>query len=444
MSQAKISLQQKLIKTSLWSSILAGAIALCLLFALSAYQTMDTQDAIMDEIADFLVAQTQPTQSSQTIGELSKEFDISYVVQHQQRILAQSKLEDQHDVSAFVSERIADDYGFYWQDRQLWRSYKRIDSESKREVLMLQPMQERVELLLQSVLGYAAVLLLLWGLQWVLLKVLMKRDFAVIRQFSEQISLKNPKELSPIDASQPAIIELEPIRLQLNSLMQRLGRALEAEHRFTADASHELRSPLSAIQMRLQVLRRKYQDHPQLATEMLAIQQDVSRGTQVLENLLLLARLDPSKEEDLPKTQVDVQAITERLLSDYQESLQQHHLILHSNLEPVTIEANAELLQICLRNLIDNAVNYTPDQGTIQIRLQQQGRQLYWQIDNSGEGLDETVIQHFGERFYRVLGSQVQGSGLGLSICKKIVELHQGQIKFSASELGGLKVLLSI
>ena len=164
MSQAKISLQQKLIKTSLWSSILAGAIALCLLFALSAYQTMDTQDAIMDEIADFLVAQTQPTQSSQTIGELSKEFDISYVVQHQQRILAQSKLEDQHDVSAFVSERIADDYGFYWQDRQLWRSYKRIDSESKREVLMLQPMQERVELLLQSVLGYAAVLLLLWGL----------------------------------------------------------------------------------------------------------------------------------------------------------------------------------------------------------------------------------------------------------------------------------------
>lgn len=444
MSQAKISLQQKLIKTSLWSSILAGAIALCLLFALSAYQTMDTQDAIMDEIADFLVAQTQPTQSSQTIGELSKEFDISYVVQHQQRILAQSKLEDQHDVSAFVSERIADDYGFYWQDRQLWRSYKRIDSESKREVLMLQPMQERVELLLQSVLGYAAVLLLLWGLQWVLLKVLMKRDFAVIRQFSEQISLKNPKELSPIDASQPAVIELEPIRLQLNSLMQRLGRALEAEHRFTADASHELRSPLSAIQMRLQVLRRKYQDHPQLATEMLAIQQDVSRGTQVLENLLLLARLDPSKEEDLPKTQVDVQAITERLLSDYQESLQQHHLILHSNLEPVTIEANAELLQICLRNLIDNAVHYTPAQGTIQIRLQQQGRQLYWQIDNSGEGLDETVIQHFGERFYRVLGSQVQGSGLGLSICKKIVELHQGQIKFSASELGGLKVLLSI
>ncbi len=68
--------------------------------------------------------------------------------------------------------------------------------------------------------------------------------------------------------------------------MQRLGRALEAEHRFTADASHELRSPLSAIQMRLQVLRRKYQDHPQLATEMLAIQQDVSRGTQVLINLL--------------------------------------------------------------------------------------------------------------------------------------------------------------
>ena len=442
MNQSVISLQQKLLKTSLWSSVLAGAIALCLLFALSAYQTMDTQDAIMDEIADLLMAQQQPSQSSQTIAELSKEFDISYVVKHKHRILTRSELEDQHDQTSFDSNRMAKGYGFYWQDMQLWRSYKQIGSDSQREVLMLQPMQERVELLLQSVLGYAAVLILLWGLQWVLLKVLMKRDFAVIHQFSEQISFKNSKELSPIDASQPAIMELEPIRLQLNSLMQRLERALEAEHRFTADASHELRSPLSAIQMRLQVLGRKYQDHPQLAKEMLAIQQDVSRGTQVLENLLLLARLDPSNVEDLPKTKVDVQALTERVLMDYQQALKQRQLMLKTKLEPVVIEANEELLQICLRNLIDNAVKYTPVLGAIHIQLSQQRGHFYWQIDNSGEGIDDKVIRHFGERFYRVLGSQVQGNGLGLSICKKIVELHQGQIKFSVSDLGGLKVLI--
>ena len=442
MNQSVISLQQKLLKTSVWSSVLAGAIALCLLFALSAYQTMDTQDAIMDEIADLLVAEAQPTQSSQTIAELSKEFDISYVVLHKQSILAQSELEDQHDQTSFDSNRIAEGYGFYWQDMQLWRSYKLTESDATREVLMLQPMQERVELLLQSVLGYAAVLMLLWCLQWGLLKIWMKRDFAVIHQFSEQISFKNPKELSPIHATQPAIMELEPIRLQLNSLMQRLERALEAEHRFTADASHELRSPLSAIQMRLQVLSRKYQDHPQLATEMLAIQQDVRRGTQVLENLLLLARLDPAKIEDLPKTEVDLHALTERVLLDYQQALQQRQLMLTTQLEPVVIEANEELLQICLRNLIDNAVNYTPALGVIHIQLSQQGAHYEWQIDNAGEALDDNVIQHFGERFYRVLGSQVQGNGLGLSICKKIVELHQAQIQFSASDLGGLKVLI--
>ncbi len=125
---------------------MAGAIALCLLFALSAYQTMDTQDAIMDEIADFLVAPTQPTQSSQTIGELSKEFDISYVVQHQQRILAQGSLGLKISIECetlLYRERIADDYGFYLgKIRQLWRSYKRIDSESQRERLTLQPMQD--------------------------------------------------------------------------------------------------------------------------------------------------------------------------------------------------------------------------------------------------------------------------------------------------------------
>ena len=94
---------------------------------------------------------------------------------------------------------------------------------------------------------------------------------------------------------------MQPIIRQLNAMLSRLEKSLAAEQRFTADASHELRSPLSAIQMRLQVLKRKYQEDAQLRQALQMIQNDVNRGTQILENLLLLARLDPEHAEQLPK-----------------------------------------------------------------------------------------------------------------------------------------------
>lgn len=98
---------------------------------------------------------------------------------------------------------------------------------------------------------------------------------------------------------------------QLNHLLERLDQSLQAEQRFTADASHELRSPLSAIQLRLQLLQRKY---PERAHDFVQMQQDVSRGIQTLENLLLLARLDPEKPENLPKSSFDIQETMDEII----------------------------------------------------------------------------------------------------------------------------------
>ena len=98
----------------------------------------------------------------------------------------------------------------------------------------------------------------------------------------------------------------------------------------------------------------------------------------------------------------------------------------------------------CFRNLMDNAIRYTPSHGKIEITVQEQHDHVIVVIENTGTGLTQELIQHFGERFYRVLGTQTQGSGLGLSICKKIVALHHGEIQFSPSTLGGLKVRLCL
>jgi Osmosensitive K+ channel histidine kinase len=104
---------------------------------------------------------------------------------------------------------------------------------------------------------------------------------------------------------------------------------------------------------------------------------------------------------------------------------------------------NPELMFSCLRNLVDNAIRYSPEQGQVKIDLTVTAQQAVWTIENQGAGLTAAELQRIGERFYRVLGTKTQGSGLGISIAQKIVQLHQGQLSVDASELGGLKVQLT-
>ncbi|RKG31054.1 sensor histidine kinase [Acinetobacter tianfuensis] len=444
MSQT-ISLQRKLIKTSLLSSVAAGLLALALLLGWMVVQTMQVQDELMDEVADMLLAANIHEQSDKQVDQLSESFDLSYQLKSGGQLLAQSEHDDQHVAQYFIQLQSKDSgYSFLWQNGHLWRAYVQHEADENMQVYVLQPVSERFEVILNSLLSYSGILLLLWFLQWGFLHILIKREFKVIHQFSQKIAQKHAADLSPIRAEATEMSELQPIRLQLNSLMQRLDQALTAEQRFTADASHELRSPLSAIQLRLQVLKRKYSGHPQLAQEMNSIQQDVTRGTKVLENLLLLARLDPSNAAELPKEMVDIQALSLKLRNEYASQAEEKNISFECDIAAGQLFANKELIQICLRNLIDNALRYTEAQGKIVIRSWAEQQQVIWQIENTGQGLTDEVIERLGERFYRVLGTQVRGNGLGLSICKKIVQLHLGTLLFAQSELGGLKVTIKI
>ena len=301
-------------------------------------------------------------------------------------------------------------------------------------------MSERFQAFWQSILVFSGVLFLVWCVQWLLMHFAIRRKFRVIHQVSEQISNKSVNDLAPISMPEPELIELQPMLSQLNALLARLDQALVAEQRFTADASHELRSPLSAIQMRLQVLKRKF---PELESEFKPIQQDVSRGVQVLDNLLLLARLDPEQKESLAKTKFDFSLLMLDVMKALQPFADSKQIKISVVLaEQACVLANEQLLFSALRNLLDNAIRYSPEQAQVIVNLTIEKQQLRLRIENSGNGVDATVIQRLGERFYRALGTKTQGSGLGLSICQKIVDLHAGQLLFSSSDLGGLKLEL--
>ena len=429
-----ISLQSQLIKTSLLSAIWAGAISLCLMLGFGLYHIMNVHDALMDEVADMLTATDLTLKQDEQIDELSEEFDMQYQLIQGSQVLTTS---EQH--TAFEHQpNLKQGLHYQWRDGALWRSYALQDDGLT--VQIVQPMKTRLRETLQSVLGYAGILLIVWLIQWLLLHILIKRQLKVLQLFSKQIAEKNVDDLQAIVLPEPVLQELEPIQTQLNFLLSRLDQALEAEQRFTSDASHELRSPLSAIQMRLQVLKRKY---PDIQHDLLSIQHDVNRGTRVLENLLILARLDPTQSEQLDKKQNDLEQLSLQVLDALQPFIEEKHIELKLQTQSVQFAMNAELMFSCLRNLVDNAIRYSPEQGQVKIDLTVTAQQAVWTIENQGAGLTAAELQRIGERFYRVLGTKTQGSGLGISIAQKIVQLHHGQFSVDASELGGLKVQLT-
>ena len=435
-AKQSVSLQKQLIKTSLLSAIWAGLISLFLMVGFGLYHVMSVHDELMDEVADMLIATDLTQVNGKQIDELSEEFDMHYQLFRGSDLLTQSEKDEQVNTTAMAIEN---GHHFVWSEGQLWRSYQQQDDGLT--VQIIQPIEKRVLETLQSVMGYAGILLIVWLIQWLLLHIYIKRQLKVLNIFSAEIAQKSADDLVPIELPHPILDELAPIQTQLNHLLQRLELSLQAEQRFTADASHELRSPLSAIQMRLQVLKRRY---PEIQQDLEIIQKDVTRGTRVLENLLILARLDPTDTAQVEKQKADLQQVTLQAIEALQPFADEKGTHWKMNTFPMHINMNSELIYTCIRNLVDNAIRYTPEQGMVQIDFIEEPNTVIWQIENTGQGLTEQEIQRIGERFYRILGNKTEGSGLGISIAQKIVQLHEGTLEIAASQHGGLKIQIRL
>lgn len=444
MKSNRSSLQSQLVKTTMWSSVVVGLLALSLLTIFSVYHNMSVQDEIMDEISDTLLVSDLSQHSMKQFDELSDEFDIQYELLSSGQLLTHSH-SYKHEL--FEQGNLSEGFSYFWFDGQLWRSLAAQQEDSQLQVEVFQPISTRIEEVLKALAGYSGLMVLFWLLQWVIVSWRTEQQLAALNLLSKRIAQKTASNLEPIQ-DPDVITEIQPVIDALNQLLARLQRALVAEQRFTADASHELRSPLSAIQMRLQVLQRKYQHVPELHQDFERIQEDVSRSTKILENLLLLARLEPNEAEQpqLPKTIIDLNYLLARVIETVTLDAQAKQMLIEINTlstETKTL-ANEELLFIAFRNLFDNAIRYSPTLGSIYVEIGQDEQQIKVAIEDTGNGVDDEVLQRLGQRFFRVLGTQQQGSGLGISITRKIIELHNGELHFMHAEQGGLRVEVNL
>lgn len=270
------------------------------------------------------------------------------------------------------------------------------------------------------------LLLILAAMSW----WIISRLFAPLNQAAQILAEKSPDDLSPVNIDK-APNELLPLAESLNNILARLESALEAERRFTADAAHELRTPLAALSMKAQLLERQ---QPELAPALAALSSDIQRSTALIEQLLLLARLDPLNPEDsqaLPLKKINVHELILSQIAQYENIAEKRNIALSVIVDQdLNVCVNQDLLIVALRNLIDNALRYIDDGCAITISGIKEKMQWQLRIADNGPGVSPEYFQRLTERFFRVLGSGKPGSGLGLSIVRRIAELHHGTLSF--------------
>lgn len=267
---------------------------------------------------------------------------------------------------------------------------------------------------------------------------MINREFSPIKQLVKQITTRELDDQSPIStANSPK--EIVPFVVALNKLFTRISMTIARERQFISDAAHELRTPLAALKVQTEVAQLSDDDAIAQQKALKNLNIGIDRATHLVDQLLTLSRLDSIQ------IQQECQQLDWHLL--IQHVIDQVHLLAEQKQIKIVLVEQAQdhlfnghpvLMQILVRNIINNAIRYTPEGSTLDICID---NHLIKFADN-GNGVDDETLARLGERFYRPAGQSVDGSGLGLSIVKKIAKIHAMPVQFGNRHQGGFEVTI--
>jgi two-component system sensor histidine kinase QseC len=261
-----------------------------------------------------------------------------------------------------------------------------------------------------------------------------------IDRIGAALARRDPQYLAPLEGEVPK--EIAPMVERLNGLLERVQSSLEGERRFTSDAAHELRTPLAALKTQLQVAQGAGDNSGREQAIAKAIAAG-DRATRLVEQLLTLARLEHDAWQSQTET-VDLHRLAAQALADAAQAATEKNIQLSLEGEPgLAISGHAGLLAILLRNLIDNALRYSPPHTGVGVSVRRDANEVLLEVRDEGPGIPVAERENALRRFHRLEGAEASGSGLGLSIVARIAQLHQARLELTeAGEGGGLKVLV--
>jgi two-component system OmpR family sensor kinase/two-component system sensor histidine kinase QseC len=321
---------------------------------------------------------------------------------------------------------------------QVWRSYT--VAMPSRVIQVSQPLAIRRKLAADA--AWAAVLPLLliapfmaaaaWWVTGLAMRPL-QRVAADVRQRDEQ-------SLQPLPAA-GLPDEVAPLVAALNALLQRLGQSLETQRAFVADAAHELRSPLTALKLQLQLLKRAGSDAERAAAAE-ALAAGIDRAARLVEQLLTLARTEPGAAAT-PLQPLDLSELAREAVADTVPLALARGTQFELQADaPVPIDGDRAALSALVRNLADNAVRYSPPGARVELRVSAPDGVPTLQVDDAGPGIPPAERERVFDRFYRRGLADEPGTGLGLAIVRGVAQRHGAVVVLDDSPLGGLRVTL--
>lgn len=304
-----------------------------------------------------------------------------------------------------------------------WRVYA-LPSEVQL-IQVAQPLAQRRAQAIGITLRLLAPMLLLVPVGAALLWWIVGRALRPLADLGGQLAQRQPGTLAPLPV-EPLPAEAQPLVAALNGLLARLQAAFEQQRALTADAAHALRTPLAAVTLQAQLARRAPQG-PQRDAALEKLESGVKRASQLVAQLLALARLDPDAARE-PAAALDLARLGREVADDLAALAERAQIAVRLKL-PAEAPARGHeaALRMALTNLLDNAVRYTPAGGEVELAVQQDAGDWRLAVSDTGPGLPADERGRVFDRFYRGRDSRAPGSGLGLAIVREVARLHGGE-----------------
>lgn len=321
-----------------------------------------------------------------------------------------------------------------------WRVYTLESRTSPLIIHMAEPLGVRDTLLSGTMRAVAVPLVFALVLLTALIGLVTERAFRPVRRIAADLAGRGADDLSPVRTAEMPV-ETHALGVALNGLLARHAQVLARERRFTADAAHELRTPLAALRAQAQVAARA--TTPAEARRALEkLQAGIDRTTHLMSQLLSLARLEPGSAPEAGQTTL-ARTVVELVVDDLAHAAREKNVSVSVAGSLQLLPGSPEVLYLLLRNLLENSIRHVGEHGRVALAVSPAGPSVILSVSDDGPGIPSAERARAFERFYRIPGSGSRGSGLGLSIVGRIVELLAGTVELSEPP-GGTGLIVTI
>lgn len=320
-----------------------------------------------------------------------------------------------------------------------WRVYSM--AARGRIIQVAQPLELRRDLAARAALRSLRPLVIFAPLLALMVWLLVSHALRPVNRLAAEVKRRDAASLAPLP-EQGLPSEVEPLAHALNALLARLKLAFDSQRAFVADAAHELRSPLTALKLQLQLLQRAPDDAARRAASA-QLQQGVERASRLIEQLLVAARTEPGEAVPQPQRLDLAESMRLAIAEAYPLAEARRIDISLDAPDSLPFSGDADSLRMLMRNLLDNAIRYTPEGGRVQACVRRVAGTILLAVDDSGPGIPAEDRKRVFQRFYRGAGHEQPGSGLGLAIVANIAARHGATVTLAESPLGGLSARVS-